>query len=312
MKQLVFIGALLLAVLPARAFPQDHDHAAMAAGQAMPAVHSMNNKDLPPDEAHAKERLSASPRHGEWVRITAGGADVNSWVVYPERRTKAPVVIVIQEIFGLTDWIRGVADQLAAEGFIAIAPDLLSGHGPSGGGTEAYPSRDDVTRAVSALPREEVNLRLDAVRAYGLRLPASSSRSATVGFCWGGSSSFAYAVAQPGLDAAVVYYGTAPTDEGGALGAFAPAASLVRVNAAILGLYGGSDARIGATVPSTQQKMQELRKRYEAQSFEGAGHGFLRDQMGQNGANMKATDLAWPKTIAFLRKYAEGSSPSRP
>ena len=165
-----------------------------------------------------------------------------------------------------------------------------------------------MTRAVSVLARAEVNARLDAVRAYGLRLPAASGRSATVGYCWGGSSSFAYAVAQPGLDTAVVYYGTAPTEEGGAQGSFAPASSLANINAAVLGLYGGSDARIGATVPATEAKMKELKKVYVAQTFDGAGHGFLRDQMAQRGANMKATDLAWPKTIAFLRKYAEGTA----
>src|SRR4029079_10241539 len=131
-------------------------------------------------------RLSSSPRHGEWVRIDTLSGPVNSFVVYPERRAKAPVVIVIQEIYGLSDWIRGVADQLAAEGFIAIAPDLLSGHAPNGGGTEAYPTRDDVTRAVSALSRDEVNGRLSAVREYGFRSPAASDKTATVGFCWGG------------------------------------------------------------------------------------------------------------------------------
>src|SRR5436309_1534169 len=135
------VGALSIAALAAfqgqPALAQDHDHAA-ATGQTAAAPHSMNNKDLPADEAGAKARLNTSPRHSEWVKIDAGGSPVNSFVVYPERRTKAPVVIVIQEIFGLSDWIRGVADQLAAEGFVAIAPDLLSGHGPNGGGTEAY------------------------------------------------------------------------------------------------------------------------------------------------------------------------------
>jgi carboxymethylenebutenolidase len=298
-----------LAAFPAyQVFAQDHVHP--AAGQTAAAPHSMNNKDLPADEAGSKARLNTSPRHGEWVKIDAGGSPVNTFVVYPERRTKAPVVIVIQEIFGLTDWIRGVADQLAAEGFIAVAPDLLSGHGPNGGGTEAYPSRDDVTRAVMGLPREEVNARLNVVRAYGLRLPAASARSATVGFCWGGSTSFAYAVAQPALDAAVVYYGTAPAEPGGAQGSFTPAASLGGITAAVLGLYGGSDARITATVPETEAKMKELKKVYEHEIFDGAGHGFLRAQMDdQNGRNMAATDKAWPRTIAFLRKYTEGTLP---
>lgn len=214
------------------------------------------------------------------------------WAVYPERADKAPVVIVIHEIFGLTDWIRGVADQLAADGFIALAPDLLSGKGPSGGGTEAFANRDDVTRSVSGLDRSEVMARLDAVRTYGLKLPAASGTVAAVGFCWGGSTSFAYATAQPSLNGAVVYYGTAPDD----------AAVLAKITAPVLGLYGGTDARVGATVEPTTNHMRKLAKAYEPHTFDGAGHGFLRAQDGQEGANRRATEQAWPLTIRFLRR----------
>src|SRR5437764_12131894 len=158
--------------------------------------------------------MNKAPRLCEWVYFTVPGAKtpLHAYIVHPESKEKAPVVIVIHEIFGLTDWIRTVADQLAADGFIAVAPDLLSGKGPSGGGSDAFASRDDAVKAVSELPRDEVNARLDAVRAWALALPAAAQKSATVGFCWGGSSSFAYAVAQPALDATVVYYGTAPAD----------------------------------------------------------------------------------------------------
>jgi carboxymethylenebutenolidase len=272
------------------------------------ATAAPNNLKLPADEEGAKQRLSTSPRHSEWVKIVVSGTPVNTFVVYPERKDKAPVVVVIQEIFGLSDWIRGVADQLAAEGFIAVAPDLLSGHGPNGGGTEAYPTRDDVTKAVMSLPQPEMTARLNAVREYGIKLPSASGKSATVGFCFGGSQSFAYAVAQPGLNAAVVYYGTAPTQPGGAQGSFTPAASLAEIKAPVLGLYGGADARIGATIPATEAKMKELAKPYEPHSFENAGHGFLRAQTGQNGANMKASEQAWPLTVAFLRKHTEGGA----
>jgi carboxymethylenebutenolidase len=262
---------------------------------------------LPADEEGAKARLSASPRHSEWVKVDVGGGmPVNTFIVYPERRDKAPVVVVIQEIFGLSDWIRGVADQLAAEGFIAIAPDLLSGHGPNGGGTEAYATRDDVTKAVMGLPQPEMTARLDAVRAYGLKLPAASGKSATVGFCFGGSQSFAYAVSQPGLNAAVVYYGTAPSEKGGAQGSFTPdPAALAKIKAPVIGFYGGADARVDATIPATEAKMKELGKPYEPHVFDGAGHGFLRAQTAQNGANMKAAEQAWPMTIAFLRQHAD-------
>jgi len=247
---------------------------------------------LPASEDTAKERLEHSPRHGEFVTVDAGGTPVRVWVVYPERKDKAPVVVVIHEIFGLTDWIRAVADQLAADGFIAVAPDLLSGKGPNGGGTDAFPSRDDAVKAVSALPRDEVIARLNAVRKYGLSLPAVTGKSATVGFCWGGSTSFAYAVAQPALDAAVVYYGTAPEDP----------EALAAIRAPVLGLYGGSDARVDATLDATEAAMKAKGKSYERHVFDGAGHGFLRAQSGQDGANQRATDQAWPLTLAFLRK----------
>ncbi len=259
------------------------------------AAHAEPTGSLPPSEETAKARLNGSPRHGELATVDLPGAPLRVWAVYPERKDRAPVVVVIHEIFGLTDWIRAVADQLAAEGFIALAPDLLSGKGPNGGGTDAYASRDDVTKAVSGLPRDEVIARLNAVRAYGLARPGASTRTATIGFCWGGSISFAYAVAQPGLNAAVVYYGTAPDD----------LSTLASVKAPILGLYGGNDARVDATIPATEARMKALGRTYEPHVFDGAGHGFLRAQAGQDGANLRATERAWPTTIAFLRRHTE-------
>jgi carboxymethylenebutenolidase len=194
---------------------------------------------IPPGEDGAKPWLGASPRHGELVTIDAGGTKLRTWAVHPERKDKAPVVVVIHEIFGLTDWIRAVADALAAEGFIAVAPDLLSGKGPGGGDTAAFASRDDVTKAVSGLARPEVLERLKAVRVHALADPAASGRSAAMGFCWGGATAFAWAAAEPALDAAVVYYGTAPAER----------SALATIRAPVLGLYGGEDARVTATVP---------------------------------------------------------------
>jgi carboxymethylenebutenolidase len=243
---------------------------------------------LPPGEDAAKARLEASPRHGEYATVDVGGTPVKLWVVYPERKDKAPVVIVIHEIFGLTEWIRAVTDQLAADGFIAIAPDLLSGKGPNGGGTETFASRDAVIAAVSGLPRAEVDARLNAVRTYALGLPAANGKIATIGFCWGGTSSFAYAAAQPALDAVVVYYGTPPPE-------------LSTVKAPVLGLYGGNDARVNATIESTTAKMHELGKSYEPHVFYGAGHGFLRAQ--GEPANLQAAEKAWPMTLQFLREH---------
>jgi carboxymethylenebutenolidase len=264
----------------------------------------VRNPNLPPDADAAKEQLAKSPRHGEWVDIKmAHPPAIRSFVVYPERSTKAPVVIVIHEIFGMADWVRGVADQLAKDGFIAIAPDLLSGKGPNGGGTESL--GDQVGQTIRTLTPADLNARLDAVMAYGKGLPSSNGKTATIGFCWGGGASFNYAIAQPALNAAVVYYGTPASD--GSQGTFVPPASLANVKAAVLGMYGGSDARVTATVAPTDAKMKELGKIYQPNIFDGAGHGFLRAQSGNDGANMKATQQAWPKTIGFLRMYTDGN-----
>jgi len=246
---------------------------------------------LPPNGDDAAEAIKKSPRHGEYVDVPMSDAKIKSWVVYPERKEKAPVVIVIHEIFGMTDWVRGVADSLAAEGFIAIAPDLLSGKGPGGGGTEAFKG-DEVRDAIRKLTPEEVTGRLNAVRDYALALPAASGKSATIGFCWGGAASFAYATNQPKLNAAAVYYG-AP-----------PASGLEKIEAPVAGHYGGDDARITATVEPTKAKMAELKKSYDPHVYEGAGHGFLRQQTGRE-ANKKASEEAWKSTIAFFKKNLE-------
>jgi carboxymethylenebutenolidase len=252
------------------------------------------DESLPPGEEQAKAALDKSPRHGEYVdiKVPSGGVPIRTWVVYPERKDKAPVVILIHEIYGLSDWLRGVADQLAREGFIAVAPDLISGMGPNGGGTESAASRDDVVKLVRQLTPEVATARLDAVRDYAVHLPAANGKSATVGFCWGGGRSFAYAASQPALNAAVVYYGTAPE-----------AADLARIHAPVLGLYGGDDARVDATIPPAEAEMKKLGKSYEPHVYEGAGHGFLRAQGGRETANLKATREAWPRTLAFLREH---------
>jgi carboxymethylenebutenolidase len=264
---------------------------ASAAGAAVPAAVT-----LPPGEAGAKAALEASPRHHEWVNIAVPGvnAKLSAFVAYPERKDKAPVVIVIHEVYGLTDWIRAVADRLAGEGFIAIAPDLLSGRGPGGGGSEKFASRDDVVKAVRDLTPTEVTPMLDAVSRYGRGLPAAKDKVATVGFCWGGGQSFLYATVQPSLAAAVVYYGTSPPLE--ALGA---------IRAPVLGLYGEDDARVNATVGPAAEKMKELGKTFVTHTYKGAGHGFLRAQEGRDGANMEASRQAWPATIEYLKKYLE-------
>jgi carboxymethylenebutenolidase len=245
---------------------------------------------LPASGDEARARLDGSPRHGEWVKYDAGAGDsVTAWVVYPERGDSAPVVVVIHEIFGLSDWIRAMADQLAADGFIAIAPDLLSGKAPNGGGSESV-DQQGAAALVRALDRDEVTRRLDGAARFATALPAARAEFASLGFCWGGSTSFRYATSQPGLGAAVVYYGASPDTE-----------ALARVAAPVLGLYGGDDARVNATIAPAEEEMKRLGKRYEYEIYEGAGHGFLRQQEGREGANLRASQQAWPRTVAFLK-----------
>ena len=246
---------------------------------------------VPPDDGQVKDALAKSPRHGEWVDVALpGGGKLLTWVVYPEKKDKAGIVIVIHEIFGLTDWVRGVADQLAKDGFIALAPDLLSGMGPNGGGTDSLGA--DATKVIRNLTPADAAARLDAVRAYALKVPAANGKVGAVGFCWGGTTSFGYAVAQPNLNAAAVYYGTSPE----------AAEDYAKIGAPVMGFYGGDDARVDATIPRAEEAMKKLGKRYTANVYEGAGHGFLRQQTGREGANARASAKAWAATLALFRE----------
>lgn len=296
-KYLLLLVFAIMAVLdPMSAQPSDSGytdqagHSGAAVSQSSPA----SAPKIPPGEEQAKTALSRSPRHGEYVdlKVEGSGQPMLTWVVYPERKDKAPVVIVVHEIYGLTDWIRAVADQLAAEGFIAVAPDFISGKGPGGGGTASLQSRDDVVKLIRGLTAEEVNMKLNAARSYAIKLPAANGKSAVAGFCWGGGKSFSYAAAQPELNAAVVYYGTAPEGK-----------ELSSIKAPVLGLYGGDDARVNATIEPAAKEMKKLGKVYEVEIYEGAGHGFLRQQEGRDGANIRASQKAWSRMLGFLRKH---------
>src|SRR5579859_293182 len=211
----------------------------------------------------AKARLEASPRHREYVPLKHGDRTVQALVVYPEVKGKATTVILIHEIFGLSDWAKEMADELAGQGFIVIAPDLLSGHGPNGGGSDAIPSQDDRVKAVSGLDASEVLADLDSAADYGKKLPASNGETAVAGFCWGGGKSFAFATHRKDLSAAFVFYGPGPAD-------------VSTVTAPVYGFYAGNDARIGATVPGTADAMKAAGKKFEPITYDGAGHGFMR------------------------------------
>lgn len=244
-----------------------------------------------PGATDASTQLTSSPRHGEWVTVSTGPGDsVRAWVVYPERTTKAPVVIVVHEIFGLSPWIRSVADQLAADGFVAVAPDFLTMKNVPG--SPENPDGQAARAAIQTLNMDDVHRQISAVAQYAMRLPAAVPRYGIVGYCWGGSVSFEHAVRSPGLGASVVYYGTSPQP-----------ARLASVRAPVLGLYGSDDARVNATVPAADSAMKALGKTYRPIFYEGAGHGFLRQQDGREGKNLAAARAAWPETISWFRTH---------
>ena len=222
----------------------------------------------------AKQRLAKSPRHQEWVKIKykpAGGnaeREVSAFVVYPEVKRKATSVLVIHEIFGMSDWVQSLTDQLAEAGYVAIAPDLLSGMGPNGGGTSEIRATDSnaVGKAIRDLPPDQITADLNALAEYVSKLPAANGKIAITGYCWGGTQSFRYATNNPMVKAAFVFYGSAPESKD----------DLARIKAPVYGFYAVNDARINATLPKTIEMMKELGKKYDPVTYEGAGHGFMR------------------------------------
>jgi carboxymethylenebutenolidase len=238
----------------------------------------------------ARARLEKSPRHREWVTIKHDSRAVETFVVYPESKDKTPVVLIIHEIFGMTDWVQDLADQVAEAGYLAVAPDLLSGMAPNGGRTKDFPQAR-VTEAVSHLPPDQITADLNAVADYALKLPASSGKLFVVGFCWGGGQSFRFATNRPDLAAAFVFYGPPP-----------PREAMAHIRAPVYGFYAGNDARIDATIPETTQTMKALGKTYEPVTYEGAGHGFMRagEAPDASPANRKARDEAWTRWKKLL------------
>jgi carboxymethylenebutenolidase len=268
-KALVTVPAAILNLIlfascvPAQNMNSNHmDH------HPTPAANDLEEQDW------AKARLAKSSRHQEWVKIKykpAGATaerEVSAFVVYPEIKSKAPSVLVIHEIFGMTDWVQSLTDQLAEAGYVAIAPDLLSGMGPNGGGTSEIRAVDNnaVGKAIRDLPPDQITADLNAVADYVTKLPAANGKLAVTGYCWGGTQSFRYATNNPKLRAAFVFYGSAPETKD----------ELAKIKAPVYGFYAGNDARINTTLPKTIEMMKELGKAYEPVTYEGAGHGFMR------------------------------------
>ena len=238
----------------------------------------------------ARARIDQSPRHSEWVSVKHGGRSVETLVVYPESKDKRPVVLVIHEIFGLSDWAQELADEVAAAGYIAVAPDLLSGMAPNGGRTKDFAGGGS-TEAVSKLDPEQVTADLNAAADYGLKLPAANGKLYVAGFCWGGTQSFRFATNRSDLTAAFVFYGAPPSNE-----------AMAHITAPVYGFYAGNDARIGATIPDTVAAMKAAGKAYQPVTYDGAGHGFMRagEAPDASAANKKARDESWVRWKSLL------------
>jgi carboxymethylenebutenolidase len=240
----------------------------------------------------AQAKLKQSSRHREWVTVKHDGRSVETFVVYPESKDKKPVVVIIHEIFGLSDWAQELADEVAEAGYIAAAPDLLSGMAPGGGRTPDF-SGDKVTEAVSHLNPDQVTADLNAVADYGLKLPASNGKLYVGGFCWGGGQTFRFATNRPDLSAAFVFYGPPPDK-----------AAMARIKAPVYGFYAGNDQRIGATIPDAIAGMKAAGKIYEPVTYDGAGHGFMRagEAPDAKEADRKARADAWARWKSLLAK----------
>lgn len=247
-----------------------------------------------PAQDWARQKLEKSPRHHEWVEVKHDNRVVHSFVVYPEAKDKATAVVVIHENKGLTDWVRSVADQLAEAGYIAIAPDLLSGAAPKGGKTSDFANEDAAREAIYKLSSDQVTSDLRAVADYVAKLPAANGKLAVAGFCWGGGQSFRAAANLKNLKAAFVFYGTGPDS----------ATDVARVVCPVYGFYGGNDARINTTIPKTTELMQKAGKTYAPVIYDGAGHGFMRagEEPEAQPANKKARDESWKRLKDSLKK----------
>ena len=247
---------------------------------------------LPAGVFTARSAILNSKLRREFVDIPMGSAKLHTWVEYPEGAGKAPIVIVMQHGPGMDDWQRALADQLAQQGFIAIAADLHSGLGPNGGAFDSFQATDEVMRATARLTPEDMQARYKAALEWGKKLPRWNGKAASIGFCMGGGNSFRFAGEVPELTAAVSYYGATPSEE-----------IQAKIKAPVLAFYGEDDARVTAAVEPTKASMRKLGKAFDYYVYPHATHGFLEFQ--DLAGNPAATSDSWAKTIEFLRKHTQ-------
>ena len=240
------------------------------------------------------KQLEESPRHQEWISLSVGEMKLKSFLVFPEVAEKVPVVILIHENRGLNDWARSMADQISAMGYIVLAPDLLSGLGPKGGGTSSFEDSDTARTAVYNLVDEQITNNLKATFEYGRQIPSANGKVSIIGFCWGGSQSFRFASNENGLEAVFVCYGSGPKE----LKAYES------IQTPVYGFYGEKDNRVNATINFSKKAMQVLGKKYQPIIYDGAGHGFFRSGEGENAseANKKARKYGLKRLQELLSK----------
>src|ERR1700688_3953589 len=242
----------------------------------------------------AQAQLKKSPRHREWVTVKHDSRAVQTFVVYPESKDKRPVVLIIHEIFGLTDWAQELADEVAEAGYIAVAPDLLSGMASNGGRTSDFP-QGGATEAINHLNPDQITADLNAVADYALKLPATNGKLFVAGFCWGGGQAFRFATNRPDLAAAFVFYGPPPNKD-----------AMARIKAPVYGFYAGNDQRIGATIPETIANMKAAGKTFDPAPYEAAGNGFMRagEAPDAKEADRKAREDAWKRWKSLMERLS--------
>jgi carboxymethylenebutenolidase len=279
-------------------------------GTEAPGGMRSKRADLPANFLMAAKTVAESPRKGEWVDIPMAGGTVaasskatklRTWISYPQTTGRAPVVLVFQPGPGMdmgepptrgggANWLRGIADQLASEGFIAVLPDLTSGLGPNGGNFDSFQYPDDSAAAIGRIPHAEVLARIRVARDYALRLPMANGRLGATGFCMGGGLAWEAAAEIEGLDAAVVFYGAPP-----------PEPVMTRIKAPVAAFFGANDLGLAPRIAPATADMKRLGKHFDVHVYDEATHVFLYRQ--DLGRNQQATEDAWPRAIAFFKQH---------
>ena len=240
----------------------------------------------------ALKQLEASPRHHEWVTVKSGEQNVYCFVAYPESSLKTTAVIVLHENRGLTEWVRSFADQLAAQGFLAIAPDLLSDFSGDIQKTSDFESSDKARDAIYKLNPDQITNDLLVVESYITGNQASNGKTAIIGFCWGGTQSFRFATNGSESKAVLVFYGSAPeTPE-----------EIQRIAMPVFGFYGENDERINAGISATEKLMKQSGKTYDYVVYKGAGHAYMRqgDDPAGSPENKNARNESWKRIARIL------------